>query len=69
MLDVEFGRRETFAYSCEAFARTVERAARAADRLALARELGECFEVGDKRVHPAEVVEIVLTREDRWDGS
>ena len=68
MLDVEYSRRETFAYSCEAFARIVEPAASAADRVTLAREFGECFEAGDERVDAAEVAEIVLEAAGRQNG-
>ena len=40
LLDIEYRKRETFAYACEAYARVLERGKRPAERLALAEEYG-----------------------------
>lgn len=60
LLHVEFRKRETFAYSCEAYGWIVERAFRKAERLDLARQFaahgfGQC----DERMDPGEVADIV----------
>ncbi len=60
LLDIDYQKRETFAYSCEAFARVVERGKGGAGRLALAEE----FSAGDlgfadDRVEEREVAGIV----------
>jgi hypothetical protein len=60
LLHLEFRKRETFAYSCEAYGWIVERASARADRLRLAERFaahgfGDC----DERMDPNEVAEIV----------
>jgi len=59
LLDIEFQQRETFAYSCEAYARIVARAKDAAERRALAAEYGAERRISEGRVDPAEVASIV----------
>ena len=58
LLPVAYRRRETFAYSCEAYAWVVERASKPADRAALAATF-EGLGNGDDRVDPDEVADIV----------
>ncbi len=61
LLDVDFQMRETFAYSCEAFARVVERAPRLRDRQGIALEFSQRVEDdGDDGIYPEEVADIVL---------
>jgi hypothetical protein len=60
LLLLQFGRRETFAYSCEAYGWIVERSSSKAERLALAERFaahgfGQC----DDSMDPKEVAEIV----------
>ncbi len=60
LLELEFRKRETFAYSCEAYGWIVEHAGSKADRLAMARQFavngfGEC----DETMDPKEVADIV----------
>jgi hypothetical protein len=60
LLQLEFMKRETFAYSCEAYGWIVEHASNKADRLSLAKRFaahgfGQC----DETMDPSEVVDIV----------
>lgn len=59
LLDIEYRQRETFAYSCEAYARVLSRAKCAADRRALAAEYAAEQRISEERVDPAEVASIV----------
>jgi len=59
LLEVEFQRRETFAYSCEAFSCVLRRASCGADRVALADEYASTVSVPDLRVDSSEVADIV----------
>lgn len=59
LLEIEFRKRETFAYSCEAYARIVSRAKGPAERRALATEYGSKRRISEERVDPAEVADIV----------
>lgn len=60
LLDIEYGKRETFAYACEAYSRVLERGRTAAQRRALAAEYGETAErISEERVDPGEVAGIV----------
>lgn len=68
LLDVDFHKRETFAYSCEAYARVVELAPRFGARFGLAQELGRDFQVDDERVDAAEVSDLVLEASSRRNG-
>ncbi len=69
LLDIQFEKRETFAWSCEAYARIVERAERFRDREGLAERFAEHFtSCGDERVDPEEVVDIVREASTRRNG-
>lgn len=59
LLDIAFRQRETFAYSCEAYARVLARAKGAAERRALAAEYGVEPRISEERVDPTEVASIV----------
>ncbi len=59
LLNIDYRKRETFAYSCEAYARVLERAKTPADRRALAKEYGRAVRISEERVDPAEVASIV----------
>lgn len=59
LLDIEYRQRETFAYSCEAYACIVARAKSPAERRALAAEYGADRRISDEQVDPAEVASIV----------
>jgi hypothetical protein len=59
VLDIDYAKRETFAYSCEAFSRVVDRAKTLAERRALAEEYRHERHVFDERVDPSEVASIV----------
>lgn len=59
LLDIEYRKRETFAYSCEAYARVLERAKSPSERLALAADYGSTVRISEERVDFAEVAGIV----------
>jgi hypothetical protein len=59
LLDIEFRKRETFAYSCEAYARVLERARTRSRRGELALAIENEFPIGDDRVDVKEVAAIV----------
>jgi hypothetical protein len=59
LLDIEYRKRETFAYACEAYARVFERSKRSAERLALAEEYGSTVRISEERVDAGEVASIV----------
>lgn len=59
LLDIEYRKRETFAYSCEAYSRVLERARNATERRALADEYGQRVRISEERVDAAEVASIV----------
>jgi hypothetical protein len=59
LLDIEYRKRETFAYSCEAYARVLERAKNPTERRALAEQYGSAVRISEERVDPAEVASIV----------
>jgi len=59
LLDIEYRKRETFAYSCEAYARVLERANSPSERRALAAEYGRTLRILEDRVDLAEVAGIV----------
>lgn len=68
LLDIAFGKREIFAYACEAYARILERAKGPSARAALGRELGDDFGTGDDRVGRGEVAEVVQQAAARRNG-
>jgi hypothetical protein len=59
LLDIEFGKRETFAYACEAYARIHERATSPAHRRALADEFASTVRISDEQADSAVVASIV----------
>ena len=59
LVDLEYGKRETFAYACEAFRMIVERASRPRDRRALLDEFVERGVPGDETVDRVELVDIL----------
>lgn len=59
LLDIEYTKRETFAYSCEAYSRIVELAGNFAGRRALAAEYAAKVRISEERVDAAEVAAIV----------
>ena len=59
LLDIEYRKRETFAYSCEAYARVLERGKSPAQRRTLAEEYGRAVRISEERVDTAEVASIV----------
>ena len=59
LLDIEYRKRETFAYSCEAYARVLQRGKSPAERRALSEEYGRAVSISDGRVDTAEVAGIV----------
>ncbi len=68
LLNIDFHRRETFAYACEAYTRIVEQVPRLADRAALADEFGRQVTVADNRVETAEVADILREASGRRNG-
>lgn len=59
LLDIDFRKRETFAYACEAYSRLVEAGLSPQARLALAEEYAARAAPSDERVSVAKVVELV----------
>ena len=59
LLDIEFSKRETFACSCEAYSRILQRGKTVAERRALAAEYGRSLQISDERTNAEEVAEIV----------
>jgi hypothetical protein len=68
LLDIEFRKRETFAYSCEAYARIIARAKSPAERRALAAEYGSERRLSEERVDPVEVASIVAEAANSRNG-
>ena len=59
LLDIEYRKRETFAYACEAYSRLLERAKIPTERRALVEEYGKTVRISEERVDAAEVASIV----------
>ena len=59
LLDIEYGKRKVFAYSCEVYARILEQSTSPSERIALADRYDECKENLDERADPREVAAIV----------
>lgn len=57
-LDIDYCKRETFAYSCEAYSRILERASRPAERIEIAKQF-HGFDVSETRIDSATIVDIV----------
>ena len=68
LLDIEFRKRETFAYACEGYARVLERSKKPTERVALAAELSDSYGTGDERVARGEIAEIVRSAAERRNG-
>ena len=68
LLDIEYRKRETFAYACEAYARVLERAKRPTERLALAEEYGTAVRISEERVDAVEVASIVRAAAEARNG-
>ena len=68
LLDIEFRKRETFAYSCEAYARIVARAKSPAERRILAVEYGSKRRISAEHVEPVEVASIVAEAANARNG-
>jgi hypothetical protein len=60
LLDIDFRKRETFAYSCEAYSRVLARAKTPTERRALAQEYAAGAAIPDERVDSSEVGRIVI---------
>jgi hypothetical protein len=59
LLDIDYRKRETFAYSCEAYARVLERSKNPAERRAMAEYYARAVRNWEERVDDAEVAEIL----------
>lgn len=59
LLDIEYRKRETFAYSCEAYACVLQRGKSPAERRALSEEYGRTARISEERADVAEVASIV----------
>ena len=59
LLDIEYRKRETFAYSCEAYSRVLECGKCPAERQALASDFSCAVRIQDERVDAVEVASIV----------
>jgi hypothetical protein len=68
LLDIEFRLRETFAYSCEAYARIVSDAKNATRRRELAAEYGSKRRISADQVDPTEVASIVAEAASARNG-
>lgn len=68
LLDIEIAKRETFAYSCEAYSRILEQSETKADGVRLASEYEEDVDVPDERVENEEVAAIVTEAAEARNG-
>jgi hypothetical protein len=68
LLDIEYRRRETFAYSCEAYACVVARAKSLAERRRLAADYGSERRISDERVDPSELAIIIAEAASARNG-
>jgi hypothetical protein len=69
LLDIEYRKRETFAYACEAYSRVLERGQTPARRRVLAAEYGKtAVRISDERVEPGEVAGIVAEAANARNG-
>jgi len=59
LLDIDYRKRETFAYACEAYSRILEAGESRQSRMALAEEYAACAAPSDERVSVSEVVKLV----------
>ncbi len=68
LLDIEFRQRETFAYSCEAYARIITRAKSPTERRALATEYASKRRISAEGVDAVEVASIVTEAANARNG-
>lgn len=68
LLEIEFRKRETFAYACEGYARVLEQSAKPAERRAHADAFARSARFGDGRVDAAEIGEIVREAAETRNG-
>ena len=68
LLNIQYGQRETFAYSCEVYSRVLERSGSAAARRQEAADFSATASISDSRVDPTEVAEIVREAADARNG-
>jgi hypothetical protein len=68
LLTIDFRKRETFAYSCEAYACVLARAKTPGARRMLAEEYGGTVRISEERVDPAEVAAIVVEAASARNG-
>ena len=68
LLDIEYRKRETFAYSCEAYARIITRAKSPTERRALATEYASKRRISADGVDPVEVANIVTEAANARNG-
>jgi hypothetical protein len=59
LLNIDYWKRETFAYSCEAYARVLELGEGVAGRRAFAEQYADTSNIEDERIDTTEVVDIV----------
>jgi hypothetical protein len=68
LLDIEYRKRETFAYSCEAYARLIERGKQPVERGLLAEQFARTARISDERVDAAEVAGIIQAAAEARNG-
>ena len=68
LLEIEYRKRETFAYACETYSTIAERGRSLRDRVSLAEEFGRDVRGADDRVDPEELADIVRDACDRRNG-
>ncbi len=68
LLDIEYRKRETFAYSCEAYARLIERGKKPVERRALAEQYARTARISDERVDAAEVAGSIQAAAEARNG-
>jgi hypothetical protein len=59
LLDIEFRKRETFAYACEAYSRVLQRGKGPAEQRALAEEYSSAVRISDGRASSTEVADLI----------
>jgi len=68
LLDIDYPKRETFAYSCEAYARILELASTFSARADLAAEYATKVRISEERVDAAEVGDILAAAASARNG-
>jgi hypothetical protein len=68
LLDIDFSKRETFAYCCEAYSRILELSTCPAERKTLLEELEEYPPPSDDRVEPDEYFNVLAEAVARRNG-